>query len=65
MKAIETPMASRKVVSREEGLVARKSHLVREKELTRLRDLLCAERRALPWVQIDMLKSHTPYFPRN
>ena len=34
-------------------LVARKDLLKREKELTRLRDQLSAERRALPWVKID------------
>jgi predicted dithiol-disulfide oxidoreductase (DUF899 family) len=41
------------VVSREQWTVARKAHLLREKELTRLRDKVSAERRALPWVKID------------
>jgi predicted dithiol-disulfide oxidoreductase (DUF899 family) len=41
------------VVSRDEWLAARKELLLREKELTRLRDELNAERRALPWVRID------------
>ena len=41
------------VVSREEWLVARKQHLVREKAFTKERDKLSAERRALPWVRID------------
>jgi len=41
------------VVSRAEWLIARKDLLKREKELTRLRDRLAAERRALPWVRID------------
>jgi predicted dithiol-disulfide oxidoreductase (DUF899 family) len=41
------------IVSREEWLIARKDLLKREKELTRLRDQLAAERRALPWVKID------------
>lgn len=41
------------VVSREEWLVARKAHLQKEKEFTRLRDQLSAERRALPWVKVD------------
>lgn len=36
------------VVSQEEWLKARKEHLLREKEYTRLRDKLAAERRALP-----------------
>jgi predicted dithiol-disulfide oxidoreductase (DUF899 family) len=41
------------VVSREEWIAARKAHLRREKELTRLRDQVSAERRALPWVKVD------------
>ena len=39
-----------RVVSREEWLAARKAHLKSEKALTRMRDLVAAERRALPWV---------------
>jgi predicted dithiol-disulfide oxidoreductase (DUF899 family) len=46
-------MQPHKVVSREQWLVARKAHLAREKELTRLRDALSAERRALPWVRVE------------
>jgi predicted dithiol-disulfide oxidoreductase (DUF899 family) len=46
-------MESPRIVSREEWLVARKQHLVNEKELTRLRDRLNAERRALPWVRVE------------
>ena len=42
-----------KVVSREEWVAARKAHLANEKELTRLRDKLSAERRDLPWVKVD------------
>ena len=41
------------VVSRDEWLAARKAHLAREKELTRQRDRLSAERRQLPWVRVD------------
>ncbi len=41
------------IVSREEWLVVRKAHLTREKEFTRLRDQLSAERRALPWVKVE------------
>lgn len=41
------------VVSREEWLVARKKLLEEEKELFRLHDRLKAQRRSLPWVQID------------
>lgn len=46
-------MLQAKIVSREEWVAAQKEHLVREKELTRFRDQLSAERRALPWVKID------------
>src|SRR5213593_1865643 len=46
-------MPSHATVSRREWIEARKAHLKREKELTRLRDQLSAERRALPWVKID------------
>ncbi len=41
------------IVSRGEWLAARKALLAKEKEFTRLRDQLSAERRALPWVRID------------
>jgi predicted dithiol-disulfide oxidoreductase (DUF899 family) len=46
-------MHSPKIVSREEWLVARKAHLKNEKALTRIRDLVAAERRTLPWVKVD------------
>src|SRR5260370_30179623 len=42
-----------KIVSREEWLVARKIHLAKEKEYTRLRDELSRERRELPWVRVE------------
>ena len=41
------------IVSREEWLAARIELLRKEKEFTRLRDRLSAERRALPWVNVD------------
>ena len=41
------------IVSHDEWLAARKQHLAREKELTRLRDQVSAERRELPWVKVD------------
>ena len=41
------------IVSRDEWLAARKALLAKEKEFTRLRDSLNAERRALPWVKVD------------
>ena len=40
------------VVSQEEWLAARKALLVKEKELTRARDALVAERRRLPMVEV-------------
>lgn len=46
-------MNNNPIVSREEWLAARKSLLQREKELTRLRDQLSADRRKLPWVRMD------------
>ena len=41
------------VVSPEEWTAARQALLAKEKELTRLRDRLSAERRALPWVRVE------------
>jgi len=41
------------IVTRDEWLVARKQRLATEKELTRLRDQLSAERRELPWVRVE------------
>ena len=41
------------IVSRDEWLAARKELLRKEKEFTRLRDQLSAERRALPWVKVE------------
>ena len=46
-------MEPRKVVSQDEWLAARKQHLQKEKEFTRLRDKLSAERRELPWVKVE------------
>ena len=46
-------MPNHTIVSREEWLEARRAHLAREKEFTRLRDQLSAERRAMPWVRVD------------
>jgi predicted dithiol-disulfide oxidoreductase (DUF899 family) len=42
-----------RIVSRDEWVAERKTLLAREKELTRLRDQIACERRALPWVRID------------
>ncbi len=44
---------SHAVVSQSEWLAARKGLLAKEKEFTRQRDALSAQRRDLPWVKID------------
>ena len=46
-------MQTHRVVSRQEWIEARKAHMAREKELTRIREALAEERRALPWVKVD------------
>ncbi|HZC34858.1 MAG TPA: thioredoxin family protein, partial [Chthoniobacterales bacterium] len=46
-------MEQAKVVSPEEWLAARKRLLAKEKQLTRQRDALNAERRELPWTKIE------------
>jgi len=46
-------MTTHAVVSNEEWVEARKRFLAKEKEFTRLRDELSAERRALPWMRVD------------
>lgn len=46
-------MATHKVVSHNEWVKARKKHLAKEKEFTRLRDQLSRERRDLPWELVE------------
>ncbi|KQS89770.1 MULTISPECIES: DUF899 domain-containing protein [unclassified Rhizobium] len=48
---------SNPVVSREEWLEARRALLATEKEETKLRDKIRADRQAMPWVKVD--KSYT------
>jgi predicted dithiol-disulfide oxidoreductase (DUF899 family) len=50
---MEFTMQPHKIVSEQEWLTARKGLLAKEKEFTRARDRLSAERRALPWVKVD------------
>ncbi|TIU33317.1 MAG: DUF899 domain-containing protein, partial [Mesorhizobium sp.] len=45
-------MHRNKIVSREDWFQAHKANLAREKELTRLRERIAAERRELPWLKI-------------
>ena len=42
-----------KIVSRDEWFAARRKLLAKEKQLTRDRDALAAERRQLPWVKVE------------
>lgn len=44
---------SKKIVSREEWLAARKALLAKEKAETRMRDEVAAARAALPWVKVE------------
>lgn len=46
-------MLHHRVVSRDQWLAARQQLLIKEKELTRQRDALSAERRELPWVKVE------------
>lgn len=46
-------LADHPVVSQSEWIAARKRFLAREKDFTRQRDELSAQRRALPWVRVD------------
>ena len=52
MKTTELEL-DRKVVSAKEWEAARQQLLVKEKELTRARDALAAERRRMPWVAVE------------
>jgi predicted dithiol-disulfide oxidoreductase (DUF899 family) len=54
MTSVITESSGRyRIASREEWLTARKALLTKEKELTRRRDALATERRALPWVRVE------------
>jgi predicted dithiol-disulfide oxidoreductase (DUF899 family) len=46
-------VTTHRVLPREQWIEARRKHLAREKEFTRLRDELSRERRDLPWVKVD------------
>jgi len=46
-------MTTHRIVSHEEWIEARRRHLTREKEFTRLRDRLSQERRELPWEKVE------------
>jgi predicted dithiol-disulfide oxidoreductase (DUF899 family) len=46
-------LATHTVVAHDEWVAARKKHLAKEKEFTRLRDQLSRERRGLPWERVQ------------
>ena len=46
-------MKPNRIVSQDAWLAARKQYLGKEKEFTRLRDRLSAQRRELPWVRVE------------
>ncbi len=46
-------MQDHKIVSKEQWLSARRQHLAKEKEFSRLRDELSKQRRELPWTPVD------------
>lgn len=49
----DSTLTDHPVVSDEDWLAARKALLAREKELTRLRDQIAHDRRALPWRRVE------------
>ena len=46
-------MNPHQIVTKSEWIEARRALLAKEKQLTRLRDRLADEQRALPWVKIE------------
>lgn len=46
-------MQPHKIVSHQDWLAARERHLKNEKALTRMRDMVAADRRELPWVKVE------------
>jgi predicted dithiol-disulfide oxidoreductase (DUF899 family) len=46
-------MVTQKVVTHDQWVAARKKHLAKEKEFTRMRDQLSRERRGLPWELVE------------
>jgi predicted dithiol-disulfide oxidoreductase (DUF899 family) len=53
MASSMTELKHAKVVSQDEWLKARKEHLTKEKDFSRLRDELSRQRRELPWVKVE------------
>ncbi len=53
LKEEQSPMNTPPIVSPQEWEAAREQLLVKEKELTRARDALAAERRRMPWMAVE------------
>jgi predicted dithiol-disulfide oxidoreductase (DUF899 family) len=53
IKMAKSTIENSKIVSRDEWLAARKKLLAKEKQLTRERDAVSAERRQLPWLKVE------------
>jgi len=53
MASSQTELQHPKVVSQAEWVAARKEHLIKEKQFTRLRDELSRQRRQLPWEKVE------------
>ena len=49
----QLPTNTPRVVSQQEWEAARQQLLMKEKEVTRARDALAAERRRMPWLAVD------------
>jgi predicted dithiol-disulfide oxidoreductase (DUF899 family) len=65
MDTVNSTTTGHRIVTREEWLAARRGLLASEKALTRLRDRLSEERRALPRVRVEKLyRFDTPAGPR-
>ncbi len=52
-RTAEVSTANHPIATSDQWLAARRALLAHEKELTRLRDQIASERRALPWVRIE------------
>ena len=60
----KTSAGNNPIVSREEWISARKALLIREKEITRMKDQLAADLRTMPWVRVDKVYTFDgPYGP--
>jgi predicted dithiol-disulfide oxidoreductase (DUF899 family) len=56
---MDTSMKTPPIVTAQEWEAAREQLLVKEKEVTRARDALAAERRRMPWLTVEKDSSYT------